>query len=119
MMKALSKQNITLLVGVLASLGTIGGEVAKDGKVDEKDLGQLLPLVPVLQDILTIKYSEIPTEFSKITKEDMADLIEEFKTKFDWPDDVIEQKIEKGFELLNEGYLYVDKLIDYVKGFKI
>jgi len=66
------------LVVTLAQLASAVLEAKKDGKVDVKDIGLLMPILPNLFTVLE-NYEQIPTELTDLTKEEANEIITALK----------------------------------------
>jgi hypothetical protein len=70
-----------------------------DGKIDfGESIGIAMKGINLIGVFKTLP--EIREELKTITPEKVANLVEIFKTKFDLPNDELEQKIEQGIEVL-------------------
>ena len=99
----------------IADLGNIGGKVWEDERIDENDLAQLLPLIPVIQKGAKINWKVVGAQFADLDPEESAAMISVLEKRFDIPQDAIEVKIEKGLKILVKIYDAVDEVIDYIK----
>jgi hypothetical protein len=105
-----------LLIG--ARVGTIGGEVVADGKVDLKDLPELFKVIGEARKLTEIDYEKACEQLKNLTSEQRAELNIEFSKEFDLPSDQLEQRVEK---IVNQSLgliSYILKLIDSCKDVK-
>lgn len=66
--------NTKTLVVTLAQLASAVLEAKKDGKVDVKDIGLLMPILPNLFSVLE-NYDQIPEELTDLTKEEKDEIV--------------------------------------------
>lgn len=87
----------------IAALLKVGNKISAalkdDGKISVGEgLGlatQVIPVIGIIGDIKAIK-----AELKDIDQHGIAWLVQEFKEEFDLPNDEVEEKVERGVELL-------------------
>jgi hypothetical protein len=93
------------------SLGNTLGKTLEDGKIGLTEIPQFLS--PMLLAPSAISgAAEIPAEFSDLTDEEKAELVEFVKSEFDLPQDKIEAAVEDGLKLVADIHRFVKKLSD-------
>lgn len=103
-----AKELKEVLSFVCALANTIG-EVSEDGKVSRSEAMALLPLLYKVPSALD-GISDIPSEVSELSQEDIEELAKMVKDELDLPQDKIEDAIEDGIDLCLRLYALAQKL---------
>jgi hypothetical protein len=95
--------NIKKIVSAVAEFGNITGKVLEDGKVNLADISALTTLPGAVMNFYSAvtNFTELKEEFADLSKEEITELEEYFKTQFDIPQDGVEETIEKVAESLD------------------
>ena len=93
-------ENLKKCFDVMIESGNVAGKVYEDGKITVADVGHLMMVLDELTALGSVDFSLVPKEAKDIDAAEVAQLSEHLKTKFDIPQDQIEQKIEEGVGLL-------------------
>lgn len=96
----MNRDDLQKLTEVIAEVLNIGGQAYADKKIDENDLGLLLPLVPTVQKIFDINFGDLVPELKSMTPDDRNFIIDNFKEEFDIPQDELEAVIEDTLSLI-------------------
>jgi len=81
-----------------ASLGVAVYHMAKDGKLSLGDYVHLLPVVPNIGPA-AMGATKIPRELGDIQEDEVAMLMSRAKTKFNIPDDLVEEFVENCLDI--------------------
>lgn len=104
--------NISLIVGVLASVATAVSASLEDKKLNLKDLPKLPDLIKAGIAASEIKFGEALPEISDLSGEELDELEQVFKSAFKLKDESREQVVEKGFKILLDTYTSLQNLKD-------
>ena len=99
-------------------MANVIGLSLEDGKISAKDFGLMFNLIDEFSAISGVDWDELKNEFNDFDQEDLEEVGEHFKQKFNIPQDDIEQKVEEIFlviiKLVDAGI----KIYSIVKSFK-
>jgi len=98
-----------------------GGNVAPKVHAATNVVGKITALVPLADELaalVTLRPTLLKKEWHDLSDEEKAELKTHVKAKFDLEDDVLEAKVEAGFELVNEAVDLVEKAVAYVQALK-
>jgi hypothetical protein len=100
-------ENIKKVVEVLAEFGNVTGAALEDGKINMADVALLARLPVVLPAAFSCvsNLTELKEEFKDLTPEEVQELANHFKTRFDIPQYNIETVIEQAADLLDQAWL--------------
>jgi len=97
--------------------GNVAGKVYEDNKITMSDTGHLMMMLDEVTAMSGVSLSVVVAQAKDIDSAEMADLGQHLKTKFDIPQDELEQKIEEGVEVLAMLAQAGSKAYAYVKSF--
>ncbi len=108
-------EKIKSIVEAVAEFGNIIGDVMVDGKINMADISVFSKLITVGPKFFAAvtNFTEIKEEFKDLTKEELDELKEHFKTKFDIPQDKVEDVVEKvaaALDVVWEAFQVVSKV---------
>lgn len=93
-------ENLKKCFDVLIEGGNVAGHAYEDKKITVADAGHLMMLLDELTALGSVDFAAVPKEAKDLDAAEVAALTEHLKTKFDIPQEDIEQKIEEGVALL-------------------
>ena len=80
------------------SLGNALGESLEDGEISYSDIMNFWEPISSIADAIE-GASEIPSEIAELSQEELADLVEYSKNKFDIPQESVEEIIEDSLSI--------------------
>lgn len=89
------------LVSVFAKSLNVVGNAFEDGKIDWKDLDEILPLGEALLPLKDVEYSAAIKEFKDYDSDERSAMLLAFNEEFDITQDQIEVVAEKAIGLIN------------------
>ena len=110
-------ENLKKCFNVLIEGGNVVGKAWEDGTINVADAGHLILLLDELTELGNVNFKAIPQEAKDLDAAEIAELTEHLKTKFDIPQDALEQKIEEGIALLSRLVKDGIDVYAYVKSF--
>ena len=111
-------ENLKKCFDVLIEGGNIAGKAFEDNVINVSDAGHLILLIDELTALGTVDFKLVPSEAKDLDADEVAELSEHLKTKFDIPQDELEQKIEEGVALLARLVKDGMDVYAYIKTFK-
>lgn len=111
----MSVDELKILVGFIAKLGSSSWEILEDGKVGISDLGDLWDILRAAQSIIQVDYGKVVLELADLSDEEKDELVQIFIDGFNGPIEDIERTLECVVAVAVELYDLVSRLVHLFK----
>lgn len=111
-------ENTIKMVQLIAEAGNVAEDVAKAKGGLLGKIGLVSDLFDEIMALTSVNWGELKNELGELDDEDMAQVTAALKEKLDLDNDLLEDKIEKGVELLVAGKDFVEDVIAFSKSLK-
>jgi hypothetical protein len=108
-------EDLKKIVKVTAYVGDIIGGALEDKKITKEDLKEAEHIIPIFNELVSIKYSLVLPEIKDISPIEGQELVACFCEHFDIPQDNIENPVEFVLKFIGTSISYV---IDFIKMIK-
>ena len=100
---------------VVVELGNVADKVSMERGGTMAKVAHMTALFDELMALPGLDFEKLSKQAGELDTDDIKKIMDHTKLKLDLIDDVSEAQIEKGLELVVEGYAFLTKVIDFSK----